>query len=58
MDIMQQILDCTDLPGMEGEELVVYQPLVLEEVQSNPTNRTPDLESDYAIVRKNLHFQQ
>ncbi|AZU98634.1 small terminase protein [Acinetobacter phage AB-Navy71] len=57
-DIMAQIMDCTDLPGMEGEELVVYKPLELEEVISNPTNRTPDLETDYSIVRKNMHFQQ
>lgn len=57
-DFMSELLDVTDLPGMEGEEVVVYQPLQLKPVDSNPTNRTPDLESDYSVVRKNLHFQQ
>jgi hypothetical protein len=41
-----------------GEELVVYKPLELQEVKSNPTNRAPDLESDYSDVRQNLHFQR
>lgn len=57
-DIMSEILDVTDLPGMGGEELVVYKALELQDVESNPTNRTPDLESDYTVVRKNMHYQQ
>lgn len=48
----------TDLPGVEGEEIAVYQPLELKEVESNPKERTVDLENDYTVVRKNLHFQQ
>lgn len=57
-DILGEILDYTDLPGVGGEEIVVYQPLELKEVVSNPTNRAPDLENDYIGVRQNLHFQQ
>lgn len=57
-DLMTELLDLTDLPGVDGEEVVVYKPLELIEVESNPQNRTPDLEDDYTIVRKNMHFQQ
>lgn len=57
-DLMAEILDVTELPGLDGEELVVYKPLELKEIESNATNRAPDLESDYGVVRKNLHFQQ
>lgn len=55
---MHDLLDITDLPGVDGEELVVYEPLELKEVASNPNNRTVDLEDDYTVVRRNLHFQQ
>ncbi|EQA7786691.1 terminase small subunit [Acinetobacter baumannii] len=57
-DMMTEIMDLTILPGIDGEEIVTYQPLVLKEVESNPSNRTPDLESDYSVVRRNMHFQQ
>ncbi|ADG60075.1 terminase small subunit [Acinetobacter phage Acj9] len=56
--ILAEILDTTDLPGLDGDTIEVYQPTVLNEITSNPTNRTPDLESDYSVVRKNLHYQQ
>ncbi|ADG36139.1 gp16 terminase DNA packaging enzyme small subunit [Acinetobacter phage Acj61] len=55
---MNELLNITDLPGVDGEELVVYEPLELTTVDSNPQNRTVDLEDDYTVVRKNLHFQQ
>lgn len=55
---MNELLSITDLPGVDGEELVIYEPLQLTEVESNPQNRTDDLENDYSVVRKNLHFQQ
>jgi hypothetical protein len=55
---MNELLNITDLPGVDGEELVVYEPLELTTVDSNPQNRTVDLEEDYTVVRKNLHFQQ
>lgn len=55
---MNELLNITDLPGVDGEELVVYEPLELTTVDSNPQNRTVDLEEDYIVVRKNLHFQQ
>lgn len=54
---MAELLSLEGLPGLEGEELPVYKPLVLEEVDSNPTNRKPDIEDDYSLVRRNLHFQ-
>lgn len=52
-----KLMDITDLPGLEGEEIEVYKPLELVEVQSNAQNRTPDLEDDYEVVRRNMHFQ-
>ncbi|QPB12430.1 terminase small subunit [Providencia phage PSTCR6] len=52
-----KLLDLSDLPGIEGEEIAVYEPLELQEVSSNPTNRKPDLEDDYSIVRRNMHYQ-
>ena len=55
---MNELLNITDLPGVDGEELVVYEPLELTTVDSNPQNRTVDLEENYTVVRKNLHFQQ
>ncbi|BBC78232.1 terminase small subunit [Escherichia phage EcS1] len=54
---MAKLLDITDLPGLTGEDVVTYEPLVLLPVESNPQNRTPDLEDDYTVVRKNMHFQ-
>ncbi|ARW57592.1 terminus DNA packaging enzyme, small subunit [Serratia phage X20] len=54
---MAKLLDITELPGLEGEEIAPYEPLVLVPVESNPQNRTPDLEDDYTVVRKNMHFQ-
>lgn len=54
---MSKLLDLTAMPGFEGEEVVVYEPLELVEVKSNPNDRKPDLEDDYAVVRKNMHFQ-
>lgn len=53
-----KLMDIGDLPGLTGEEVAVYEPLLLQEVKSNPQNRTPDLEDDYSVVRKNMHFQQ
>ncbi|CCI88739.1 phage terminase, small subunit [Yersinia phage phiR1-RT] len=52
-----QLLDITDLPGLDGDTVEVYQPLQLIDVESNPQNRTPDLEDDYMVVRKNMHYQ-
>lgn len=58
LSVMDEILNVTDLPGLDGESVEVYKPLVLTEVESNPKNRTEDLESDYVDVRQNLHQQQ
>ena len=54
---MASLLDIGDLPGITGEEVVVYEPLQLVEVESNPSNRKPDLENDYTVVRRNMHYQ-
>ncbi|AUE23059.1 terminase small subunit [Citrobacter phage CF1 ERZ-2017] len=53
-----KLLDIGDLPGIGGEEIPVYEKLELVEVKSNPNDRKPDLEDDYTVVRKNMHFQQ
>ena len=55
---INKLLDITDLPGINGDEIPVYEKLELVEVKSNPHDRTPDLEDDYGVVRKNMHFQQ
>lgn len=52
-----KLMDISELPGIQGEEIVVYEPLQLVEVDSNPQNRTPDLEDDYTVVRRNMHYQ-
>lgn len=56
-NFLDKILDVSDLPGIDGEKIVVYEPLQLEEVVSNPNNRKPDLEDDYMVVRRSLHHQ-
>lgn len=55
---LTDVLDVSDIPGMDGDSVPVYQPLQLVEVASNPTDRSKDLSDDYSTVRKNLHFQQ
>lgn len=45
-----------DLPGVDGEEVIVYAPLVLEDVESNPTERTADLQTDYSAARQQMHY--
>lgn len=52
-----KLMDISELPGIQGEEIAVYEPLQLVEVDSNPQNRTPDLEDDYTVVRRNMHYQ-
>ena len=54
---INSLLDITDIPGINDENLEVSEPLVLKEVKSNPENRGKDLEDDYVEVRKNMHFQ-
>lgn len=55
---LSKLMDIGELPGLEGEEIQVYKPLELIPVESNPQNRTVDLESDYSGVRNSLNFQQ
>ena len=52
-----KLLDIGDLPGVTGEEVIAYEPLVLTPVKSNPNDRKPDLEDDYSVVRRNMHHQ-
>lgn len=33
---INKLMDITDLPGIAGEEVTAYEPLVLKEVESNP----------------------
>ncbi|WWS25322.1 hypothetical protein vBKpnAMK6_00378 [Klebsiella phage vB_Kpn_AM_K6] len=52
---MAKLLDIEGIPGIEGQEIPVYEKLELVEVKSNPNDRKPDLEDDYSVVRKNLN---
>lgn len=53
------LMDISGLPGMNFDESmpVVYEPTVLEPVESNPKDRTIDLEADYSKVREMLYQQ-
>lgn len=55
---ISKMMDIGDLPGLTGEEVQVYQPLALVDVESNPKDRSVDLEDDYSGVRRNLNYQQ
>lgn len=60
---MNDLLDFTSLKdlsgieGLNGEDVQVYAPLVLQEPISNPNNRKIDQDDDYTLVRRNMHFQ-
>lgn len=60
---MSDLLDFTSLKdlsgieGLNGEDVQVYAPLVLQEPISNPNNRKIDQDDDYSLVRRNMHFQ-
>ena len=53
---MNLLTNIDDLPGVDGEEVIVYQPLELIEVDSNPVERTHDLQTDYSTTRQQMHF--
>ncbi|ADM79853.1 terminase DNA packaging enzyme small subunit [Aeromonas phage phiAS5] len=57
---MGKLLDLSGLPGMNFDDSmpVVFEPTVLEPVESHPAERSKDLESDYDLVRQTLNFQQ
>ncbi|AGN30027.2 terminase DNA packaging enzyme small subunit [Vibrio phage nt-1] len=63
-EMLQQLMALTqvdelEIPGaIEAPEPEEFQPPVIKEVQSHPSERVKDLESDYATVRDNAHFQQ
>lgn len=54
---MSVLTDISQMPGYNGEEIKVYEPLELVDVESNANNRAPDLEADYVLVRKQMHYQ-
>ncbi|UYD57396.1 terminase small subunit [Aeromonas phage B614] len=49
--------DLAGIEGINGEDVQVYQPLVLQDTISNPNNRKIDQDDDYELVRRNLHYQ-
>lgn len=49
--------DLSGIDGLSGEDVQVYAPLVLVEPTSNPNNRKIDQDSDYELVRRNMHYQ-
>lgn len=58
---LSELMTIEGLPGIkdsDGNELVPFEMPEIKEVQSNPSNRNVDLEKDYEVVRKNVHFQQ
>lgn len=57
---MTSLLDLSGMPGMNFDETmpVVYEPTVLTDIDSNPSDRARDLEDDYALVRQTLNHQQ
>ncbi|CAM0001207.1 terminase small subunit, partial [Vibrio phage K567] len=63
-EMMRQLQALTNvdelgLPGaIEAPEPEEFVPPVIKSVESNPSERVRDLESDYATVRDNAHFQQ
>lgn len=56
---MKSLLDIGNMPGMDFEDtpVVVYEPTVLVDVTSHPTERAKDLETDYHIAREALNKQ-
>ncbi|CAM0002599.1 terminase small subunit, partial [Vibrio phage D479] len=66
MDNLQEMLsgltniDELDIPGaLEGDhEIAEYEPPKIVPVDSNPSDRKPDLQHDYKTAREMVHFQQ
>lgn len=55
---LQNLLDIKGLPGVVGEDVVVYEKLELESVESHPDDRIRDLHEDYKMVRETFRFQR
>ncbi|ADJ19484.1 terminase small subunit [Acinetobacter phage 133] len=58
---MAKLLSLNDVPGAAQDDEVQESPhptLELVTVESHPANRPADIDTDYAIVRQNMHFQQ
>ncbi|WNL62934.1 terminase small subunit [Citrobacter phage Ci1] len=55
---LENLLDIKGLPGVVGEEVVVYEKLELETVESHPDDRVKDLYEDYKLVRETIRFQR
>ena len=52
-----ELLDVSDLPGVH-QDLVVVEPFIPVQIQSNPTDRSDDLADDYAYTRNMMRMQQ
>lgn len=55
---LANLLDVKGLPGVVGEDVVVYEKLELEAVESHPDERVQDLYDDYKFVRETIRFQR
>lgn len=55
---LQNLLDIKGLPGVTGEDVVVYEKLELADVESHPDDRVQDLYEDYKFVRETIRFQR
>lgn len=55
---LANLKDIEGLPGVIGEDVVVYEKLELQEVDSHPDDRLKDLYSDYEHVRETIRFQR
>lgn len=55
-----KLLDVSGLPMCLDDDSmpVVYEPTVLVEIESNPQDRSKDLEEDYKLARQGLNYQQ
>lgn len=56
---INELMDVSKIPGFDsGDETITpYEPLVLKDIDSNPDNRSKDLDNDYSSVRQNLYYQ-
>ena len=53
---LNKLLDISDLPGLDGDDVTPHEELVLTEVKSD-FDSVQDIRDDYEVVRRNLHYQ-
>lgn len=54
---MNELLSVDDIPDIHGD-IVVIEPFVATDIQSNPAERSVDLSDDYSYARNNMHKMQ